>query len=110
MRLLQKNKRIVYQGGRHKRVFFLLLALLLTLSSSYGYLAHTAALNAVAFRDSAAAARSAAAALSTLEMRYLSEKRTITLSLAYRDGFEDAKSVTFITRKTLSAARANNEI
>lgn len=110
MRLLQKNKRIVHKGVQHKRVFFLLVALLLALSSFYGYLAHTTAITVVALRDSAAAVRSAAAALSTLEMQYLSKKRTITLSLAYRDGFEDARSVTFITRKALSAARENNEI
>ncbi|TSC58235.1 MAG: hypothetical protein Greene041679_136 [Parcubacteria group bacterium Greene0416_79] len=108
MRLASKKPKTI--SRRQKGAAWLLLSALFSVSLFYGYVGYETALNAVELRERAGRAQAAASVLSELETNYLSAKRAITLSLAYRDGFVDARFVTFITRKALGALAARNEI
>lgn len=98
MKIVAK-KAIQKVDERRKGLFWLLTCSLFSLSSLYVYYVNTVAMNGVRWENAAKQASAVESAVSELESNYLSEKRTITLALAERLGFEDAKKVTFLSER-----------
>lgn len=86
---------------KRKTLFWSLTCALVVLSSLYIYFVNTAALNAVRLGRSAALRSALYTAVSEHEGAYLARKRQVTLSLAYRAGFEDARAVRFLGSKSV---------
>ncbi len=97
-------------SGNRKGLFWSLFAVLILLASWYIYLVNTTALNGVRWSSNSTKVSELQGTVSELESSYLSLKRTITLSLAYDEGFEDARAVTFVSAKTLGAVTYNNDL
>lgn len=95
---------------KRKAVFWSLLCALFVLSSLYVYFVNTAALNAVRLGKAAFERSGMRTRISGLEEGYLSRKQNVTLSLAYRAGFEDARAVRFIGRKSIGILPRNNDL
>lgn len=108
MKALRKNlKRL---DKHSKGLFWSLACLLLLMTSVYIYLVNTAALNGVYRGKAEQKVTSVGAEVSELESRYLSLKQSVTLSLAYARGFEDVKTVKFISTPKVGAVARANEI
>lgn len=108
MRITRKISRRIEE--RQKGFFWLFAGLLFASASLYVYFVNTAALNAARWRDMEQKISSVSAIVGELETSYLSVKQGVTLSLAYQNGFEDARGVKFISAKKLGAVVRNNEI
>lgn len=108
MRTLQKNSRWLNRNG--KSIFWSFACLLFVFSSLYAYFVNTAALNAVRLGKAAAEQSGMRARISELEYGYLSRKQNVTLSLAYRTGFEDARAIRFLGRKSIGVLSRNNDL
>ena len=94
----------------HGRILFWSLACLLcTVTSFYVYLVNTAAWNGIRWNKAGQEIAERAARVSELETRYLSLKKSVTLSRAYAMGFENARAVRFIEiQKVGTVARATD--
>lgn len=97
-------------GERKKTLFWSLACLLLALSSLYIFFVNTAAVNAVGVGKAAAERDVLRAPIGELETAYLARKQQVTLSLAYRAGFEDARAVRFLGRKSVGVLSRNNDL
>lgn len=108
MRALQKNIKWLNKNG--KSLFWSLTCLLFLLTSLYVYLMNTTALNGVRWEGGEKKVTSVGATVSELESQYLSLKQSVTLSMAYGRGFEDVKTVRFISARKVGTVVAVNEI
>lgn len=93
-----------------KTVFWCLTAALLLVTSAYVYLVNTAALNGVRWSKTEKDLSSIGASVSELEARYLSLKQSITLKVAYAEGFADVEAVRFISAKKVGTVASAKEI
>ncbi len=95
--------------GQRKMLFWSLACLLFAAASFYVYLINTATWNGIRWKKAGQEITRRAAQVSELETRYLSLKKSVTLSRAYALGFEDARAVRFIeTQKIGVVARATD--
>ena len=108
MKTIKKNLKRFEKHG--KKLFWSLACLLLLATSFYVYLMNTAALNGVRWESTEKKVTSVEAAVSELESKYLSLKQSVTLSTAYALGFEDVKTIKFISAKKVGTVAAVNEI
>ncbi|HEY4508104.1 MAG TPA: hypothetical protein VJJ55_00420 [Candidatus Paceibacterota bacterium] len=104
------SKKAIRKDGKHqKTVFWSLACLLCIVTSLYVYLVNTAAWNGIRWKKAGQEVAQRATQVSELETRYLSLKKSVTLSRAYALGFEDARAVRFIeTQKIGAVARATD--
>lgn len=94
---------------RHRQwLFWACASLLFFFSALYVYFVNTAILHGVALREAAAEREALSGSVSQLEEVYLSLKSRLTLSFAYRQGFEEARGVRFVTQKTLGILPHND--
>lgn len=108
MKTVKKNLK---RFERHsKGLFWSLTCLLFLVTSFYVYLMNTMAQNGVRWENGEKEATSVSATVSELESQYLSLKQSVTLSMAYERGFEDVKTVRFISAKKVGTVAAVNEI
>lgn len=105
-----RHKKPAENAARRKTIFWLLSCLLLLLVSSYIYFVNAAAVNAARLGEAASARSARAADIAALETGYLSRAQAVTLSLAYRSGFQDARAVTFIGRKSVGVISRNDDL
>jgi len=89
---------------KYKGLFWGLVCSFFALSVLYVYYVNTAAMNGVAWEDTARQARVTESTISELESTYLSQKRTVTLALASELGFENTKRVTFLTPRPVEVS------
>lgn len=110
MKHMQMSGRKAERAGEQRKMLFWSLAcLLLTVTSFYVYLVNTATWNGIRWKKAGQEVARHSARVSALESRYLSLKKSVTLSRAYALGFEDARAVRFIeTRKIGAVARATD--
>lgn len=108
MKSVSKNLQWFDKNG--KMIFWVFAALLLFMTAWYVYLVNTAALNGVRWSRTEQDIASRGAAVSELESHYLALKQSVTLSLAYAKGFQDVKTVTFISPQKVGVVATANEI
>lgn len=108
---MQIRSKKVKRGETGRRtLFWSLTGALFALVSLYIYFVNVAAWNAVRLGKDAAARSEVRARISGFEETYLSRKQQVTLSLAYRSGFEDARAVRFLGRKSIGVLSRNNDL
>ncbi len=107
----KKYKNFIQKIDEYRKGLFLLfLVAFFVFISGYIYLVNTAARNGVRWSAVEKEISTARGTVSELESSYLSLKRDITLSLAYDEGFEDARGVTFVSSKILGTIAYNNDL
>lgn len=104
------KKTIKRLNERGKTLFWSLACLLFVLSSLYVYFVNTAAWNAVQLGKATSERSGLRTSSPQLEETYLSRKQAVTLSLAYRAGFEDARAIRFLGRKSIGVLSRNNDL
>lgn len=104
------SRKVRGRDAGRKTLFWSLACLLCVTASSYVYFVNAAAWNAVRLGKSAAERSALEAVVSELEAGYLARKKSVTLSLAYRSGFEDARAVRFIGSKAVGIVSRNHDL
>lgn len=96
-RASQKNK--TERETKQKRLFWSLSCISLFFAVFYIFAVQKAAVNTVRWEQAEESARAVISRIGELEADYLARKKGITLSLAYAQGFEDARNITFLQTK-----------
>jgi hypothetical protein len=91
---------IITTGSKEKKVFFVLISILLVLAMCYAYFVNKTVLNIVARKNIQEEISVLSSDISGLEFDYMKYKNTITLGYTHDLGFNDVKNTTFITRGT----------
>ncbi|KKW11676.1 MAG: hypothetical protein UY50_C0008G0002 [Parcubacteria group bacterium GW2011_GWA2_49_9] len=108
MKSVQKNLKKIEEHG--KGVFWTLACFVLFATSLYVYLLNTTSENGARWGKVEKEISSRGANVSELESRYLSLKQSVTLKVAYAKGFEDVKTVRFISTQKVGAVATAKEI
>lgn len=104
------NRTFKRANSRTKKLFWLLSCLTFVFSAAYVYFVNTAALHAVSRRDAELGLRLLSSEVADLETVYLTLKKSVTLALAYRSGFEDARAVTYVTAQRVGVVAKQRDI
>ena len=81
-----------------KALFFILSAVLLTIFAMYVYLVNKTIMNVVARESATQELSTLSGSLGELEFDYMALKNTVTLDLAYSEGFKDMSPTRFLAR------------
>lgn len=93
-----------------ERVFAILIGAIVLSAIAYGFLLKKAVTNIVEREKIVSEAKKQNADIGDLEAKYFSMKNSITLNLAYSKGFKDPSNVSYISKKSLTAMAAKNEL
>ncbi len=100
------NSMLAYRG----KIFFLLLAAIVILVSTYITLIHSTIVNVVEREKIVNEIREKSTAVSELESSYFAMKSKINIELARSKGFQDSEVSSFISKKSLTAFVSHNEL
>ncbi len=103
---------IAYQVSHQyrERIFVILVAAILLTAFSYAFLLQKTIVNVVEREKISKEIRTASADTGSLEEKYFSLKNTITLDLAYAKGLKNADTISYISKKPLTAMVSNHEL
>ncbi len=83
-----------------KKIFWTLLSILLLSICFYMYFINTTVRNVIATQNIESKISQLNLSISNKEFKYISEKNSINMNLAYSMGFKDASSKIYITEKS----------
>ena len=92
-----------------KNTFFTLSVILCAMFFAYVFLVNKTVSNVVARGKAETAIASVSSAMGELEFKYLTLKKSVTLSVAYSKGFQDSVPSTFLARKSSVAPLSYNQ-
>lgn len=109
---MTKTLTILYQVSHlyRKRIFVILVSSIILAAISYAFLLQKTIVNIVEREKISKEIKAISVDVGSLEEKYFSLKNTITLDLAYAKGLKNADTVSYISKKPLTAMVSNNEL
>lgn len=109
---MTKTLTILYQASHHhrERIFALLITAIILTAGAYVFLLQKAIVNVVQREKISKEVKTVSVNVGDLEEKYFSIKNTITLDLAHTKGLKNAKIVSYISKRPLTAMVSNNEL
>jgi cell division protein FtsL len=102
---------MAYKISHHykERIFVILIAAILLVACSYVFLLQKAIVNVVQRQHVVAEAKETSVDVSDLEAQYFTVKNKITIDLAYSKGLKNADTVSYISKKPVTAMASHYE-
>ena len=109
---MTKTLTILYQASRHhrERIFTILVISIILAMFAYIFLLQKAIVNVVQREKLSKEVKSISADIGSLEEKFFSIKNAITLELAHSKGLKNAESVSYISKKSITAMVSPNEL
>lgn len=99
--------RSVRQEYSFKKIFFIVLAVLLVMATLYIYLVNRMVVNIVGRQQAEHNISTLNGTIGALESKYIALKNGVTLDVAYAQGFHDATPVSYLSTNQNSALTYN---
>lgn len=93
-----------------ERIFAILVTAIILTATSYVFLLQKAIVNVVERQHVVGLTKSASVDVSDLESEYFAAKNKITIDLARAKGMKDAQSISYISKKSVTAMAVHNEL
>jgi uncharacterized oligopeptide transporter (OPT) family protein len=93
-----------------EKIFAILVGAIILTACFYVFLLQRAIVNVVERQHVSIETKSLSANVSDLEEQYFSMKNKITLDLAHSKGLKDASTISYISKKSVTAYVSHNEL
>lgn len=93
-----------------EKIFAVLIAAIMISACGYIFLLQKAIVNVVQRQNVSNEVKELAVEVSDLETEYFAAQNTITIDLAHSKGLKDPKSISYISKKSVTAMASHNEL
>ncbi len=93
-----------------EKIFAVLISSIIITACAYVFLLQKAIVNVVQRQHVSSEMKSTSVEVSELEEQYFGAKSKITLDLAHAKGLKDARDISYISKKSLTAMASHNEL